>query len=311
MAGSVYQRGELYWIKFYYKGKKYEKSAKTTRKREAQDLLAFYMGQVVRGEFKGFEENSLSMRELFDAFHKDCERRKLRGIDIIGYHLKPLCAWFERMDADQVSERDINRYINHRLDQGRSTTTVNRELQYLGQTLRLAKRRKLIKEVPYIEKFSEKDNARQGFFEGEDFERFVSFLPEDLKVDVWFGYLTGWRKGEIAHLAWEHIEERVRIRLPPHISKNKDGRVLSADWTVGCRDHRAATCCERDDIPWVFFRDTGQPIRSFVRSWKTASKKAGLPVAVDKNKRKTFHALRRTSARDLSVPVSLIGSLCN
>ena len=30
------------------------------------------------------------------------------------------------------------------------------------------------------------------------------------------------------------------------------------------------------------------------------SKKAGLPVALEKNKRKTFHALRCTSARDLS-----------
>ncbi len=84
MPGSTYKRGEIYWIKFYYKGKKYEKSAKTNKKREAQGLLAFYMGQVVRGEFKGFEEDSLLMKELFDTFQKDCVRRKLRGVDIIG-----------------------------------------------------------------------------------------------------------------------------------------------------------------------------------------------------------------------------------
>src|SRR5215470_14103905 len=108
MPGSVYQRGEIYWIKLYCRGKKYEKSAKTNRKREAQDLLAFYMGQVVRGEFTGFEEDTLRMNELFDAFIRDCTRRKLRGVDIIGYHIKHLREWFGAMDADQVTERDIS-----------------------------------------------------------------------------------------------------------------------------------------------------------------------------------------------------------
>jgi len=54
----------------------------------------------------------------------------------------------------------------------------------------------------------------------------------------------------------------------------------------------------RDDLPWVFFRDTGQPVRSFRRSWKTASHQAGLPI--EKATRKTFHDLRRTTARDLN-----------
>ena len=39
----------------------------------------------------------------------------------------------------------------------------------------------LFQEIPHIEKFSEKDNARQGFFEDTDFERLVACLPEDLK----------------------------------------------------------------------------------------------------------------------------------
>jgi integrase len=145
---------------------------------------------------------------------------------------------------------------------------------------------------------SEKDNARQGFFEREDFERLGAFLPEDLKDYVRFGYLTGWRKGEIAQLAWEHVEAHA-IRLPPHISKNKDGRVLTLVGQLAeILERRRAL--RRDDIPWVFFRDTGQPVKRFARSWKTASHKAELPVPVEKNKRKTFHALRRTSARDLS-----------
>ena len=54
----------------------------------------------------------------------------------------------------------------------------------------------------------------------------------------------------------------------------------------------------REDVPWVFFPDTGRPVKEFRRSWKTASTKAGLPV--EKATRKHFHDLRRTTARDLN-----------
>ena len=268
MPGSVYRRpnkpGGMYWMKFTYRGKRYQRSTLTSKKREAEALLAFYLGQCARGEFKGFQDSSLSMHKVLDDFERDCKRRKLRGIGIIGYHLKPVSGWFARMDAEQVTERDISNYIDSRLSAGRRETTVNRELQYLGQALRLAKRRKLLKEIPFIEKFSEKDNARQGFFEDAEVERLVSFLPEDLKDYVRFGYLTGWRKGEVSQLTWQHVEGN-SIRLPPAISKNKDGRVLTLVGELAVIIARRRTL-RREDVPCVFFRDTGRPIKEFRRT---------------------------------------------
>ena len=82
----------------------------------------------------------------------------------------------------------------------RKKSLVNRELQYLGQSMRLAKRRRIIKDIPYIERFCEKENARQGFSEGADSERLVSFLPADPRDFVRLGYLTSWRKGKIRQL---------------------------------------------------------------------------------------------------------------
>lgn len=72
--------------------------------------------------------------------------------------------------------------MKHRLKLGRSRATINRELQLLGQVMRLAKRKKLIKDIPHIEKFSETDNARQGFFEPEDLERLLTFLPPTSRI---------------------------------------------------------------------------------------------------------------------------------
>ena len=97
--------------------------------------------------------------------------------------------------------------------------------QEAQQALRLAKRKRLIREGPHIEKFSEKDNARQGFFEREECECIVGFLPDYLKDLTRFAYHTGWRKGEILTLEWRDIHGDV-IRLRPEIAKNKDGRVI-------------------------------------------------------------------------------------
>ena len=72
----------------------------------------------------------------------------LRGIDRIVSHIRPLRAWFGKMDATHVSERDIDRYIKARQKAGRSNTTINRELQYLGQSMRWPRTRSLLPTSP-------------------------------------------------------------------------------------------------------------------------------------------------------------------
>jgi integrase len=295
----VYKRGDVYWIKFYYRGKAYRASAKTARVTEAKKLLSKYLGEVASRTFKGFRDDTTSMQELFDDFQEDCRRRNLRGINRIVSHMKPLQAWFGAMSAEQVTERTIDRYIKHRLQAGRSTTTVNRELQYLGQAMRRAKNKKLIAEVPLIEKFSEKDNVRQGFFTHEDFVRLVSFLPEDLQDFVRFAYYTGWRHGQIAQLQWSEVEPEV-IRLGPEKVKNKNGLVLPmVGELVEIMARRRAV--QRPEVPWVFYRvrhERPGPVARFDKAWKTACRQAGLPV--EKAAKKQFHDLRRTTARNLN-----------
>jgi len=273
----------------------YRASAKTVKITDAKKLLSRYLGEVAAGTFKGFHDDALSMQELFDDFEDDCRRRKLRGIDRIVSHMKPLRAWFGKLDATQVHERNIDRYIKHRLQQGRTTTTVNRELQYLGQSLRRTKNKKLITEVPLIEKFSEKDNVRQGFFTHEDFERLVSFLPEDLKDFVRFGYYTGWRHGQIAGLSWSEVEQDV-IRLGPEKVKNKNGLVLPLVGEVLAIIERRRQVRLTGYRP-VFYREASRDrmirVGRFDKTWRTALTKAGLPF-------RRFHDLRHTGTQSQS-----------
>jgi integrase len=77
--------------------------------------------------------------------------------------------------------------------------------------------------APKIRHLSEKGNARKGFFADAEFGRLYSHLPEGVRDFAFFGYLTGWRKGEIASLTWSDVEDGV-IRLRGEHSKNREPR---------------------------------------------------------------------------------------
>lgn len=274
LPGHVYKRGNIYWIKFSYQGKNYYTSSKSEREGDANRLLGMCLGEIAAGTFKGLHQDInqevLRLQELLDDFEADCKRRKLRGLDRIVSHLKPIRTFFGDIPVTDITERRIDLFVKHRLGQGVGTTTVNRGMGYLLQAMRLAKTKKLVTvELPVFEKFSEKDNARQGFFDKESFERVVLFFPEDVQDFVRFGYYSGWRRGEITQLAWSHIREGV-IRLPPSISKTKDGRMLALVGEIAAVIERRRAV-HREDTPLVFYRlsqGVVWPVGRFDKAWR-------------------------------------------
>jgi integrase len=178
------------------------------------------------------------------------------------------------------------------LQRWNNRTTINRYTQLLGQAMRIAKRKKLIKEIPYIPKFSEKENVRQGFFERHELEAILAHMPEHWHDVVRFVYITGWRKNEVLTLQWRNIQGDV-IRLRPEIAKNKEGRVIVMTGALGeVAEIIARRRAVRFDLcPWVFHR-VGTQLKDYNKSWRKARKLAGFPD-------KIFHDTRRTAARNL------------
>ncbi len=288
MPGRTFKRGDIYWIAFSHKGKEYRKSAKTERKRDADNLLSFYLGQCARDEFKGFVDDTpiYTVSEMLNDLINDCERRELRDVDTVKRRIKPLYKELGSIVALELTERQIDLYEKKRRAQV-APATLQCEMAYLKQAFRIAKRKHFVKDIPAIPSISVR-NARQGFFEADAFERVVSFLPDDLKDVARFGYYTGWRKQEVIQLEWRYIEEDV-LRLPPELSKNKDGRLLVLIGVLTeIIERRQADRYELS--PWVFHR-SGKQIKRFQRSWKTACIRAGVP---DRH----FHDFRRTAVRN-------------
>jgi len=87
------------------------------------------------------------------------------------------------------------------------------------------------------------------------------------------------------------------LRLPPAISKTKDGRVLILVGELAAIIERRRAL-QLDGVPWVFHRvvhgHAGEPVRRFYRSWRTALHQAGL------TDNRIFHDFRRTAVRNMN-----------
>jgi integrase len=307
--GRTLRRGSVWWVAYYFNGKEIRESSKSQREADAKRLLKKRLKEIHGSRFVGPQEEKLTVDGLLDALVTHLETRGAKTVNRLKSHLKPLREWFALTRAVNVTTADVERYIAERLKEKKARATVNRETGALKQALNLARKQGRLTRVPYIPMLRE-DNARQGFFEHADFENLVTNLPDPINDIARFGYLSGWRRGEIVTLTWDAVDRQAReVRL--RTSKNGEGRVLplAGDlWNLVERRWADRTIEKQDGTAklseFVFHR-RGEPVVDFRKPWKEGCKKAKIPGRL-------FHDLRRTAVRNMvraGVPQSVAMSI--
>lgn len=266
----------------------------------ASKLDRFFLKDAAVLVFNDYETNG--KRTL-----KDAKRR-------IEKHLQPYFGARRLMTT--ISTDLVVAFQKHRQDQGASNAEINRELSHLKRMFKLAvqARRLPPAAVPYIPMLQE-SNARQGFFEEEQFESVRNHLREHLQGIATFAYLTGWRTpSEILTLEWRRVDFNAgEVRLDPGTTKNGEGRVFPFNVLPELRKvletqrDRAKALQQRHGIitPCVFFypegaRNGGRELKpgrqitesGYAKAWDTARVAAGCPGRLS-------HDFRRTAVRRL------------
>ena len=308
--GRVYKRGQLWWIAYYEDGREQRESSGSRERKEAVKLLRQRLGEVALGVThtaapKRKRARSVMMQDLFDLLEQN-HRLNNRTSKITGTCLKRLRRRFAGYTVQACTSLAITNYMAAMQRAGRKAETINREIAVLRTALRLGYRHDLVSRVPAI-KLLPQLAVRNEFFSRDEINALMPRMPEYLRDVVLFGFLTGWRKGEITGLRWSNVNRaEAVIRLNPEQNKSRDVRVLTLHGELAALIERRwqARKVGRTLVPHVF-HCAGRQLGVFRDAWLTGCRNAGLG-------HRWFHSLRRSAARNMSlqgIPEKVIMSI--
>ena len=323
--GSIYRRtvtGDdglqreipTWHIQFSVNGKQYRETTHTDSYNDAQKYLKRRISEVMTGKFHGTKVDRTPMSDLLNDVISDYKLKGRRSVDSMARPLieNRLMPYFGRMRATNVKIPAITAYARERKEAGAAVASINRELAMLRRAFKLgaANGKVGVAHVPDIAQvFQKEKNARQGFWEHSEYEKFRDALPIDARAPFIFGYWTGCRYGEIVSIEWSQVDFKGRaVRLRADQTKPGEARIIPLggqgtelhDLLLAQQERRAALCPES---PWVFFhagsartddrRDTlrGQESMDIRKAWEKAAEETGI--------HRLFHDLRRTGVRNL------------
>jgi len=259
-------------------------------------LLKRWQGEIVTGQFAGLGPERVTIRELLDTLLDDHPLREQASLPMTeGRVRKNLYPFFGDLRAAEFTTKHVRAYTLRRKEEGAANATINRELQLLHRTYRLAYEADppMVARVPHIPMLPE-NNVRTGVLDHAGYLRLRDLLPAHYRRLLVVGYHTGARLGELLSLGWPGVDlERGEIRLEAINTKTRKARVLPIygemrHWLDMARAERGA---RYPRCPWVFQVDGERMIFNW-RTWHSFATLAGVPDLL-------FHDLRRTALTNM------------
>jgi hypothetical protein len=117
--GSVYQRGGVYWLKYYKNGRPFRESSKSQNRQEAERLLKRRLGELATGRFGGLSPERIRMSVLFDDLVEDYATNGRKSLPVLlsrlRLHIRP---FFDRTLAAQFGTDLVKKYTKLRQQGG-------------------------------------------------------------------------------------------------------------------------------------------------------------------------------------------------
>ena len=292
--GSLYRRGNVWWVKYYRNGKSYRESSQSTKKMVAKKLMDRREGEISKGKLPGVHYEKVTFDQLAEDFLRDYRINRRKSIIRAEGSIEKLKEFFEGYRVPGITTQKVNEYIEIRMQAKAANATINRELSALKRLMNLGGKQSppLVERVPYIPMLKE-NNARKGFFEHGEYLALKEALPDYLKDFVIFAYKTGWRLSEISKLTWSQIDVKQGIvRLEVGETKNDEARTIYMDSELK-KIIESRWSKRRNLVPFIFLNRYGNDrVKRFDKAWKKACNEAKIGL-------RHFHDFRRTAVRNM------------
>jgi integrase len=182
----------------------------STKTAAREDRLALPKGRKVALVFS--DAASQYVAKLKEIGGKGIDRKECQ----LGLHLKP---FFSQKGLSKITTFDVERYKKHRIDEGASQATCNRELAVLSHLFTMGVEWKWISHRPAkINRFKE-DNGRITYLTVEQCARILEAAKHDISPHIYpyslIAFATSMRMSEILCIRRENVDvEKRRIYIP-------------------------------------------------------------------------------------------------
>jgi integrase len=287
----IYKRGKRYIYDFLLDGIRYQGSTRLENRRAAENYEAALRTKIINKEVGLIEKPRHSVGTLLDGLERRWsveEKLSPQNVSLI----KVTRADWATKKADELTAKDLEDYVVKRRNLGYAISTTNRVLQALRRAFNLGG-------VPWPKfELPKEENTREGIATPGQVEKLLACLPDDgLRDFIQFLYATGMRRGQAAKIKWEYVQAGT-IAIPGPICKSRKPHVIPISGPlVGVIERRKTarpfnTNGTTGLSEYVFHRGDGLPILEFRKSWKSATRAAGVGNLLP-------HDLRRSGCSDM------------
>ncbi len=296
---GLYKRGQVWWMDFIYKGKRYRESTNTEDRKQAQRIYDKVKGQIVEGKwFDRLPGEDKTLKEMITKYltehsaRNKAPRSYTRDMGIS----KHLTDFFGDVTLTEITPKRITEYKTRRRVAGASPRTVNYELALLGHAFNLAVREWEWCSQNPVQRVSKErvSNDKERWLTLEEEERLLASSPKWLQEIIIFAVNTGLREGEILNLQWTQVDLfRRTITLLGMEQKNRGKDTLPINKAV-LQVMKARAKVRHIKSNYVFYNGSGNPYnaRNLLRAFYSAMRKAEVHGL-------RFHDLRHTFATRL------------
>jgi integrase len=205
-----------------------------------------------------------------DAYLTDCERRKVRTVELIAYHIGLLLPYIGSKPLSSVHMGTLESFIDDRVEGGAKPSTINRTLEVVRTVLTKSARvwrdeldQPWLSSAPLIEMLDESGARKPYPISWDEQKRLFAELPQHLQEMGLYAVNTGCRDENVAGLRWSwerkipELGRSVFVIPPSEFKGNRPHVVILNDvaWKIvearrGRHDEYVFTYCnEKKRLP--------------------------------------------------------------
>lgn len=296
----IYKRGNVWWIDFYYKGRRYREGVGCSKK-EAECVIAKRKAQVRENRFFDVKKE---YTERFDDMvkeylrHSEATKKSYKRDTISAKHLQE---YFRKKRLSEITPKMVEDYklARRRLVK---PATVNRELAFLKHLFNEAIRWEKV-DVNPVEKvklFRELQNNTRVLSDEEE-EKLLAAAPRHLRPMIITALETGMRRGEVLSLKWKDVDFEQGYLMVRDTKNGESRKIILIDRltdTLKQIKKRGA---------YVFSKKDGTPYCDPKNAFRNAVKRAGIEYCRFHDCRHTFASRLVMEGKDLVAVGKILG----